>query len=746
MTPDDTARTPPGEDFFPVSVWCSGGRARAPMLSPITPTSREEWRADLVQIRDLGFNCVRTWIAWAQCEPRKGEFRFDNLRLLCELAEEVGLRVFLQVYAESTPMWLEERFPEAAFMTQSGEVLRSQSVPGLCTDHPGVQGAMLAFYRAAAEVVLTFPSFHAWDLWSEPHIVNWTILSHVPNVQFCHCESTQRRFRNWLRARYETLGRLGEAWGRIYPSWDHVRAPQFGTILTYTDFLDWKAFIFEKMAEDLHARAEAVREVDPDHLITSHAAVPSGMTSPLSEWGGYGATDDFLMARVVDRYGLSLYPKHSFPDRHWEGWKIDFALNFAHSANRRNGGFVVGELQAGHGTRGVVVGDPVTPHDTRRWMWSCIARGARAVNIFAYHPMTSGYEAGGYGLIHTDGRLTERAEEAGRIARVVTRRMETFTASRHRRAEVAILYNPLAQLVGGEQSCGPTSLHPDSLIGYQRVFARRGVPVDFVHRTDLECGELSGHRLLIVPHPIMLTREAAEGLRRFVEEGGFALAEARLAWNDERGFTTGGIPGMGLHEVFGARESAVTTRERVDLRFVDSDHPALNGIAPGSEFTGAHFGEALEPLVDSETLATLAGGEPAVIASRCGEGQTILVGSFLGVAQRLWPEATRERFLWNLLGWAGVNPPFTSSLDDRPDTPVAIHLHDLPGGHLLFLINHGESAETITVILRTDREGDCRCTDLIDDSAGELSAAEGRLAIETVIAPRDVRVLEISFN
>ena len=346
----------------------------------------------------------------------------------------------------------------------------------------------------------------------------------------------------------------------------------------------------------------------------------------------------------------------------------------------------------------------------------------------------------------TGGRITDRAKEAGRIARVVSRNMGTFTASRPRPAEVAILYNPLAQLVGGEQSCGPTSLHPDSLIGYQSVFSRCGVPVDFVHRTDLESGDLTGHRLLIVPHPLMLTRAAAEGIRRFVESGGFALAEARLAWNDERGFTAGGIPGMGLHGVFGAREISVTTRERVDLRITESNHPVLDGIAPGTEITGAHFGEALEPLGDSVTLAALAGGEPVVIASRCGRGQTILVGSFLGVAQRLWPEAVRERFIWNLLAWAGIELPFTSSLDDRPDLQVAIHLHDLPGGHLLFLVNRGESEEPVTVLLRTDHQGPCQCTDLTDDSKSQLDAADGRLVIEATVAPRDVRVLQISFN
>jgi beta-galactosidase len=59
-------------DFFPFSVWYSGGKARAPMLSDITPESREEWRRDLEQIKALGFNTVRTWVEWAKCEPTRG--------------------------------------------------------------------------------------------------------------------------------------------------------------------------------------------------------------------------------------------------------------------------------------------------------------------------------------------------------------------------------------------------------------------------------------------------------------------------------------------------------------------------------------------------------------------------------------------------------------------------------------------------------------------------------------------------
>src|SRR3954465_8458075 len=41
--------------FFPVSVWYSGGKARAPMLETIAPVSAGLWKEDLLKIRSLGF-------------------------------------------------------------------------------------------------------------------------------------------------------------------------------------------------------------------------------------------------------------------------------------------------------------------------------------------------------------------------------------------------------------------------------------------------------------------------------------------------------------------------------------------------------------------------------------------------------------------------------------------------------------------------------------------------------------------
>ena len=92
--------------FFPVAVWYSGGKARAPMLETITADSPRLWKEDLLKITSLGFKTVRTWVEWNVGEPREGEYHLENLDLLLQLAAEVRLNVIVQVYVDSAPEWL----------------------------------------------------------------------------------------------------------------------------------------------------------------------------------------------------------------------------------------------------------------------------------------------------------------------------------------------------------------------------------------------------------------------------------------------------------------------------------------------------------------------------------------------------------------------------------------------------------------------------------------------------------------
>lgn len=192
------AQTPPRElspasqeSFLPVSVWYGGGKARAPMLEPITPDSRRIWRADLEKIKSLGFNTVRTWVEWTAGEPAEGQYQLEQLDLMLALAREVGLKAIVQVYVDSAPDWVGRKFPDSHFVAQNGQAIPSQSAPGFCFDHPGVRKAVLAFFQEVARHAERSPVFFGWDLWSEPHVINWAEITYIPHASFCYCPSDE---------------------------------------------------------------------------------------------------------------------------------------------------------------------------------------------------------------------------------------------------------------------------------------------------------------------------------------------------------------------------------------------------------------------------------------------------------------------------------------------------------------------------------------------------------------------------
>jgi beta-galactosidase len=712
-------------DYLPISVWYSGGKARAPMLSEITSNSREEWRHDLQQIKSLGFTTVRTWVDWQRCEAEEGKYNFANLKLLFDLAQELGLKVIIQVYSGYdgfgfAPDWVHRKFPGGFVDLQSVYAISSPPSNQFCSDHKGIRDAVLKFYTETAKVASKYPNLYGWDLWSEPKSARFV------------CQDTKERFRQWLMNKYKTLDALNMAWYETYKSWEDVQPQRSGGIGTYAMDADWGFFICEKGAEDLRSMYEAVRKFDKKGIITSHA-------SPPSIFGGQ--LDDFYMAKSVDFYGVSVYPKYLTTNT-WRS--VIIGPDFSYSANRENGGFYVGEFQGGFSTNSMRVGNPVTPGDHRTWIWSLIAEGAKGINIYAYYVMSSGRESGGFGLINLDGNITERAKKLGEIARIIEKNNTLFVKSIPTKAEIALVYNPLTRIVSRNRMEASGGF-AGSLIGYYRTFSENNIPVEYIHINELETANISRYKLIIVPYPIMFTSEAAKGLKNYIENGGCVVSEARLAWNNEIGHTSTVIPGLGLSEVFGIRETQVKTRDEVSMKVVDNSYSALAKLKTNDSLKGVQFAESLEPLKGRETriLASLSDGTPCIIASQYGKGKTIYIGSFLGLANESSPNKSNNQFILGLLDWAKVERPFTTSHDGDTESHVEVRLQNNDKGYVLYVINHGNNTEKIRVDLRTKVNGNHRVRDVIIDQEKFVNAQNNILQLNTILNAQQVIVWDI---
>ncbi|NOZ64864.1 MAG: hypothetical protein GXO71_08120 [Caldiserica bacterium] len=80
------------KNFFPYGVQYY----RAPTPLP------EEWEMDISRIKEMGFNIIRLRPQWRWQERRKGEFYWDDLDRLFDLAEKHKLYVSFKFMLESS--------------------------------------------------------------------------------------------------------------------------------------------------------------------------------------------------------------------------------------------------------------------------------------------------------------------------------------------------------------------------------------------------------------------------------------------------------------------------------------------------------------------------------------------------------------------------------------------------------------------------------------------------------------------
>ena len=236
------------------------------------------------------------------------------------------------------------------------------------------------------------------------------------------------------------------------------------------------------------------------------------------------------MSHQVDYWGTSFYPKHSSAvgrDPAWRGALLDFTRSAGYSDNGR--GWWVGELQGGFGTVALNVSATVTPEDLRVWTWSALARGAKGINFYAWYPMSSGYESGGFGLIQLDGTVTERARAAGEIARVVDRNQELFLSAPAAGGSGHRLQSAVhsGRSAGGSSPSWPqgevASIERDSMLGiYRALFPPT---CRWISSISTGCTAQSAqYKLVLLPYPVMLPEASAEALKAYMRGGGHLVA------------------------------------------------------------------------------------------------------------------------------------------------------------------------------------------------------------------------------
>ncbi|MEM4005016.1 MAG: beta-galactosidase [Desulfurococcaceae archaeon] len=677
------------------------------------------WERDLRTLKELNFSHIRLWVNWREVEPYPDKYNFSDIERLLELAKKLDLKVIVQVYLEFAPDWLPKLFPDSLFTSEEDVILYPQGSPGICLDNPKVRLRAEKFLKELARTLVKYDNFQGWDVWSEPQIVQWIFRLGQPRPLYCYCEHSKRRFREWLRKKYRDIDNLNKAWHRIFGDFDEVEPPRFLVLHYGTENIDWITFNIEKLREDLEWRYKTIRDIDKEHVITSHAATTCLFLNPL-----FGQPDDWEMAKVVDIWGTSLYPKHAhrIEDPAIDGFILDAIRSSAQASNKE---FWVGELQGGQGVGGLTIKNPVNATDLIIWLWQSIAHGAKGINVYHSYPMMWGYESSGYGLLNLDGSITERAKALSIHLKIVREYEDLFMKIEPLDANIALLYNGYTYRMLWIFQEKTTDILSKSFLGIYRIFFKYSIPIEFLSASQLEALSFKhSYKVIIAPLSIALSRSMAEGIRNYVDRGGLFITDTRFGWFKEDGWMDREIPAYGLRDVMGAKESFIKGIEKDYIKVSEKFSREIDGI-PVLKYL-----EVYEP-IDAEPIGYSCYG-PSMISHKYGNGMAVWVGGPIGYSYEELRSKNIERFLLNL-----VSKYIMRSVIVTPPDGIEVRILAAGNDVLTFIINHRYDETLVSIDFKQSViNGKNKIIDLISGSIFELK--EGKTLLH--LKPRSVIV------
>ena len=650
------------------------------------------WEGDLRHYRELGFNAVKFFVQWRWSHRTEDDYYFADLDRLMDLAGANGLGVTLNILLDMSPTWLYRRFPDARQIDACGQRVEPYAVshrsigghPGPCYNHPEARAARQRFVAATVAHFRDHGSLSMWDVWNEPEL---SFQQRQPDVRtlVCYCPHCQRGFETWLQARYGSLERLNDVWGRCYGAWDEVEMPRVtGSI---TDFVDWREFHLDTMTAEARWRLDMVARVDPAHGRYLHIV-------PL-HFNAVTCVDDFAIAEPCEAFAATM---SSHPA----------SITQVVSAGRGKTCYNV-ESHLNHGS--LDQHSPIIAEAAlRRDFLAQVGLGIKGFLFWQYRPEVLGNEAPAWGLVRLDG--TDRP---------VTRAAQAFWAGLRPHADVLLRARPQTAQVGVWKSrrneifhfCTQGSVQPlaAAIDAYTEALYWRSIPFEYVSGQRLEAGDLDSLRVLIMPSPYFLADPEAQQLDRWVRQGGVLLAEAHLAgYSASTGRHSRVVPGAGLAASWELREVESTAVRHLrlaqgrthagplaeDLRQAlvatgaDASFLPLR-LADGTVVLGAHrYAELAGGGLTME--GTLTGQAPCIASVVVGQGRVFYCGTCLGTAAT-HTHAGLQAILSRALAAADVSAP--CGLQAAESVHVDLLCDEAGRACFAVVINRSDVAQTL---------------------------------------------------
>ncbi|GLX66121.1 beta-galactosidase [Paenibacillus glycanilyticus] len=478
------------------------------------------WEDDFRRMREVNISVIRmAEFSWAMLEPEEGVFDFSFFTRVMDLAQGYGLKVILGTPTATPPAWLTHKYPEVLNATKEGVPIKH----GM-RRHYNYSSTK---YRELCERIVR-NMVNAYK--DHPAVIGWQIDNEFNcEKNVFYAEADHAAFRAWLKEKYGTLDHLNKAWGTVfwsqtYSDWEQLHLSQTESPNPHLA-LDEKRFISDNVISFAKLQADIIRELDPQHWVTTN-----GLFGHLNN---HEMTDELL-----DFFSYDSYPQ--FSTIFYNDDEIKPLRDRQSSINLTNvrsisPNFCVMEQQSGPGgwVDRIEMGTP-RPGQIRLWSYQSVLHGTDLLVYFRWRTATFGTEIYWHGIndYHNqpNRRVREVAQVGGEFAKI-----GALIAGTAYKAEVAFIqdYN---NIWDGEMDVWHGPLQWQSMRSWFKQLQYRHIPADTIFlqpQTSLE--DLAKYKVVVYPHPAIMTDETAALLAQYVEQGGKLFFGARTGYKDLNG-------------------------------------------------------------------------------------------------------------------------------------------------------------------------------------------------------------------
>ncbi len=618
----------------------------------------ERWEKDIALMKEAGFQVVRLGhLCWDSYEPEDGRYTFEWFDTVMDLFYEAGIRVFLDVSMRPAPVWVHRLCPGCDIAAPNGIPQESVRRYMEDVDDPEYQYYALRFARVLVRRYKGHPALMGFGLCNE-----------LGDGPISYSEAAEKRFRAWVKEKYQTVDRLNRAWNtqrwsRRLTSFEDVVLPENELAKGAPEpYLDMRRFFGDGVARFMRKLHQVILEEAPDIAQSSNHVAESDYLGfdylrycdSMIEYPGIG----FYPGLDADNKEILIEVFSLVQQRLAELGKPMWCLEF------QTGSF--GNYAAGDGV-------------IRMYALLNLALRSQMILAWTWRSMLGGEEQYCYGLLDHDGECGRKYREFARIA-ADFKKLEKYSFPYLPTPEIALAYCyenvPICQYSPFQYRFRYKRQYRDAY----RVFYERNLDCNSVDLREIKMD----YKLLLIPaHPIM-TEQMAENVRNFVKEGGIVIMTGYSAKVDETNtvFDTA-LPGR-LADVFGIRVGAFSRshllpvnppenapKKRFQVKTEDGDTAAYD----------AAYWETIE-LRGAEAYAVYTEGEEgcAVSCNRYGKGKAYYTAAETNT---------------DLLGWLYDRIAGQEQRKNAPPVPDGVVARKLSEREFFYVNTTGEPKEIV---------------------------------------------------